>query len=43
MNVLSIGNSFSQNAHAFLPGMMKADGCDDFNPLGEHEKRKRGV
>ena len=30
MNVLSIGNSFSQNAHTFLPGMMKADGCDDF-------------
>ena len=30
MNGLSIGNSFSQNAHAFLPGMMKADGCDDF-------------
>ena len=30
MNVLSIGNSFSQNAHTHLPAMMKADGCDDF-------------
>lgn len=30
MNVLSIGNSFSQNAHLLLPRMMKADGENDF-------------
>ena len=30
MNVLSIGNSFSQNAHLLLPRMIKADGDSDF-------------
>ncbi|MBR2731426.1 MAG: DUF4886 domain-containing protein [Clostridia bacterium] len=26
MNILSIGNSFSANAHALLPQLLKADG-----------------
>lgn len=29
MNVLSIGNSFSSNAHLLLPQIVKADGADD--------------